>query len=54
MGKQIFGWDFAHAWDESEFLRFAHIRRPLFSLAFGAAQFTHGLDITNSKDESWR
>ena len=30
-GKQLPGWDFAHAWDESESVHFAHARRHNFA-----------------------
>ena len=29
-GKQMTGWDFAHAWDVSKSMQFAHVRRHLF------------------------
>ena len=30
-GEQMPGWDFAHAWDESESVHFAHDQRHLFA-----------------------
>ena len=30
-GERMPGWDFAHAWDESEYVHFAHARRHLFA-----------------------
>ena len=30
-GKQMIRWDFGHVWDESESVRFVHVRRRIFA-----------------------